>query len=92
MPKYHSNVRPETSPPLPTSEKSTRRMSNRIDTFEVSPQPDSPYPAADGAGDGASKGYKPTLTRTMGSNNVPQPDNKGPVKASSGDGNDGMAG
>lgn len=84
MPKYYNNVRP-----APQMEDGVSRT---IDLNKVSPEPEAPYPVADGAGDGASKGYKPTLSKTMGSTNVPQPDNKGPVKASGGDGKDGMAG
>ena len=42
------------------------------------------------AGDGADRSYKPNPLGSY-SNNVPQPDNKGPVR-SGGDGMDGMAG
>lgn len=49
--------------------------------IDVNPTPQDPIPAVGDltAGDGASRGYRPTLSPTMGSTNVPMPDNTGPV-------------
>jgi len=90
MPKYYGPVRPTT----PSANSPTYPLGMPPVTPVAPPEgyPEAPYPVADGAGDGASKGYKPTLSKTMGSTNVPQPDNKGPRVTAEGDGKNGMAG
>jgi len=88
MPNYFNPVRPDSRPWQPVTKISPLEDLPGV----VSPPPEAPYPAADGAGDGASKGFRPACKTSGYSTNVPSPDNKGPVRSDSGDGKDGMAG